>query len=122
MAKKMKPQQWQRVIPIQLSLADHRQLYPEGDRAGGLCVGSRTYEAGALPGIHHGTVDQESLLAAENRILRDQLRGRLRLSDGERGTLGEIGPPTGSQGACCGWALRCFSRPRSWSSRYDARS
>src|ERR1700704_5988426 len=43
-----------------------------------------------------GTVDQELLrrnehLAAENRILRGQLNGRLRLSDAERATLGEIG-------------------------------
>ena len=43
-----------------------------------------------------GTVDQELLLrneyrAAENRILRGQLKGRLRFSDAERATLGEIG-------------------------------
>jgi transposase InsO family protein len=43
-----------------------------------------------------GTVDQQLLLrneylVAENRILRDQLKGRLRLSDTERATLGEIG-------------------------------
>jgi putative transposase len=43
-----------------------------------------------------GTVDQELLLrneylAAENRILKAQLQGRLTLSDAERGTLGEIG-------------------------------
>jgi putative transposase len=43
-----------------------------------------------------GTVDQELLarneyLAAENRILKAQLSGRLKLTDGERGTLGEIG-------------------------------
>jgi putative transposase len=43
-----------------------------------------------------GTVDQELLLrneylAAENRILKAQLRGRLTLSDAERMTLGEIG-------------------------------
>jgi putative transposase len=43
-----------------------------------------------------GTVDQELLLrneylAAENRILKAQLQGRLRLSDAERMTLGEIG-------------------------------
>jgi putative transposase len=43
-----------------------------------------------------GTVDQELLLrneylAAENRILKAQLQGRLRLSDVERMTLGEIG-------------------------------
>src|ERR1700704_39557 len=43
-----------------------------------------------------GTVDQELLarneyLAAENRILKMQLNGRLKLSDTERGVLGEIG-------------------------------
>ena len=42
-----------------------------------------------------GTVNQELLLrneylAAENRILRGQIRGRLRLSDGEKMTLAEI--------------------------------
>ena len=43
-----------------------------------------------------GTVDQELLarneyLAVENRILRAQLKGGLKLSDAERATLGEIG-------------------------------
>ena len=43
-----------------------------------------------------GTVDQELLaqneyLATENRILKAQLNGRLKLSDAERATLGEIG-------------------------------
>src|SRR6202023_1259207 len=43
-----------------------------------------------------GTVDRELLarneyLAAENRILKVQLNGRLKLSDAERATLGEIG-------------------------------
>ena len=43
-----------------------------------------------------GTVDQELLawneyLAAENRILQAQLKGRLNLSHAERATLGEIG-------------------------------
>ena len=43
-----------------------------------------------------GGVDQELLarneyLAVENRILRAQLKGRLKLSDAERATLGEIG-------------------------------
>src|SRR6516162_6176492 len=43
-----------------------------------------------------GTVDQELLarneyLAAENRILKSQLNGRLRLSDAERARLGKIG-------------------------------
>ena len=43
-----------------------------------------------------GTVDQELLArneysAAENRILKAQLKGRLMLSDADRATLGEIG-------------------------------
>src|SRR5712671_2395887 len=43
-----------------------------------------------------GTVDQELLarieyLAAENQILKAQLKGRLKLSDAERALLGEIG-------------------------------
>jgi putative transposase len=43
-----------------------------------------------------GTVDQELLLrneylATENRILKAQLKGRLRLSNAEQATLGEIG-------------------------------
>src|SRR4029079_14398140 len=43
-----------------------------------------------------GSVDQELLakaeyLAAENRILKSQLKGRLKFSDAERATLAEIG-------------------------------
>jgi len=43
-----------------------------------------------------GTVDRELLLrneylVAENRILKSQLKGRLKLSDVERTKLGEIG-------------------------------
>jgi putative transposase len=43
-----------------------------------------------------GTVDQELLarneyLATENRILKSQLNGRLKLSDAERAMLGKIG-------------------------------
>ncbi len=43
-----------------------------------------------------GTVDQGLLarneyLAAENLILKTQLKGRLKLSDAERATLGKIG-------------------------------
>src|ERR1051326_9630997 len=49
-----------------------------------------------------GTVDQELLLrneylVTENRILRDQLKGRVRLSDGERMALAEIGQKLGKQ-------------------------
>ncbi len=49
-----------------------------------------------------GTVAQELLLrneylVTENRILRDQLKERVRLSDGERKTLAEIGQKLGKQ-------------------------
>ena len=49
-----------------------------------------------------GTVDQELLLrneylVTENRILRNQLKGRLRLTDGERTTLAEIGKRLGKK-------------------------
>ncbi len=49
-----------------------------------------------------GTVDQELLvrneyLVTENRILRNQLKGRVRLRDGERKALAEIGQKLGKQ-------------------------
>jgi putative transposase len=49
-----------------------------------------------------GTVDQELLLrneylAAENRILRAQIKGRLRLSDAEKATLAEIAHGLGAK-------------------------
>jgi transposase InsO family protein len=49
-----------------------------------------------------GTVDQEQLwrneyLVTENGILRHQIKGRVRLSDGERETLAEIGQKLGKQ-------------------------
>jgi putative transposase len=49
-----------------------------------------------------GTVDQELLLrneylVTENRILRNQIQGRLRLSTGERKALAEIGQKLGKQ-------------------------
>ena len=49
-----------------------------------------------------GTVDQELLLrnaylVTENRILRNQIKGRLRLSDGERTALADLGQKLGKQ-------------------------
>ncbi len=49
-----------------------------------------------------GSVDQALLLrieylVTENRILRNQIKGRVRLSDGERKTLAEIGKKLGKQ-------------------------
>jgi putative transposase len=47
-----------------------------------------------------GSVDQELLLrneylVTENRLLRNQIQGRVRLTDGERKTLAEIGKRLG---------------------------
>ena len=49
-----------------------------------------------------GTVDQELLLrneylVTENRILRNQITGRMRLTDGERKMLADIGYKLGKQ-------------------------
>ena len=49
-----------------------------------------------------GSVDQELLLRneyliTENRLLRKQIPGRVRLSDGERKSLAEIGKQLGKQ-------------------------
>ncbi len=49
-----------------------------------------------------GSVDEELLLrneylVAENRILRDQIKGRIQLSDAERQTLAEIGKKLGKR-------------------------
>src|SRR2546430_6381862 len=49
-----------------------------------------------------GTVDQELLvrneyLVTENRILRNQITGRVRLSDGERKMLADIGQKLGKK-------------------------
>jgi len=49
-----------------------------------------------------GTVDQELLLrneylVTENRILRNQLKGRLRLSNGERNALADLSQKLGKQ-------------------------
>src|SRR5215510_15914610 len=49
-----------------------------------------------------GSVDQELLLrneylVTENRLLRTQIKGRIRLSDGERKTLATIGKQLGKQ-------------------------
>jgi len=58
----------------------------------------------SLPNLAHitGTVDQELLLrneylVTENRILRNQLKGRLRLSNGERNALADLSQKLGKQ-------------------------
>jgi hypothetical protein len=56
-----------------------------------------------LAGIHHrdgrsGTAVRNEYLVTENRILRHQIKGRVRLSDGERATLADIGHKLGKRG------------------------
>src|SRR5215208_4194746 len=63
----------------------------------------KSYEATRLLAYVSGRVNQELLLqveylAAENRILRAHAPARLRLSDGERANLAEIGKRLGRKG------------------------
>jgi hypothetical protein len=65
--------------------------------------GGRTYWARILAFVT-GMMDQELLarnqyLAAESRILKVQANGRLKLTDAERATLGEIGHRLGRKRA-----------------------
>ena len=60
-----------------------------------------------------GSINQELLLrneylAAENRILKSQIRGRLRLSDGERVTLAGIAKRLGRKAL---QEVACIARP-----------
>src|SRR2546428_7667350 len=64
--------------------------------------GGETMDWNHLLAYITGTVDQALLLrneylVTENRILRNQLTGRVRLSDGERRALAEIGYKLGKQ-------------------------
>jgi putative transposase len=66
-----------------------------------------------------GTVDQELLLrneylVTENRILRNQIAGRVRLTDGERKTLAEIGQKLGKQALA---EVAEFIPIKSWAAR-----
>ena len=58
-----------------------------------------------------GTVDQELLvrneyLAAENRILKAQVKGRLLLSEADKATLAEIAHRLAGRGASSGFSAR----------------
>src|SRR5659263_399988 len=89
MAKKLKLQESRVVISSERSLAAHRRLrffersvVPIVDRRAN---GGRRMEWARIMAYITGTVDQELLLrneylAAENRILRGQLKGRLKFS------------------------------------------
>src|SRR5215831_2012203 len=64
--------------------------------------GARRMDWKTLLAYITGTVDQELLLrneylVTENRILRNQIKGRVRLHDGERKALAVIGQKLGKQ-------------------------
>src|SRR5215467_12984292 len=64
--------------------------------------GNRRMDWKVLLAYITGSVDQALLLrieylVTENRILRNQIKGRVRLSDGERKTLADIGKKLGKQ-------------------------
>jgi hypothetical protein len=91
----------------QLSLSGVNSLVPydsEGAKgpavAGRLAKRGGPYEMGPHPTHIAGSADQELLLrneclVAEDRILKAQLQGRLRLSEVQRARLAEIAPSTG---------------------------
>ena len=99
-AKKLKLQERRAVIPSRRSLAACRPLHFFEAINGALCGSADKWgglmEWARILAYITGTVDHELLLrneylAAENRILRGQLKRRLKLSDAERAKLGEIG-------------------------------
>src|ERR1035437_7555441 len=99
-AKKLKLQERRAVIPSRRSLAACRPLHffwgDQGRPRGLAGTQGGLMEWARILAYITGTVDQELLLrngylAAENRVLRGQLKGRLKLSDAERAKLGEIG-------------------------------
>ena len=68
----------------------------EGAHRGSVGGGGEHYGLGTYPGLHHwdrgpGIAFARRIPGCRNRILKAQLQGRLRLSDAERMTLGEIG-------------------------------
>jgi hypothetical protein len=69
----------------------------------------------ALLAYMAGAVDQElrwrnASLATENRILRHQIHGRVRLSDGARNTLAEIGKQLRKQALAAVATIRAWHR------------
>jgi hypothetical protein len=99
-SKNSKPTRWQSLRPchglhfglppVHLIMHTRRQWRAEQTE------GDRRMDWKTLLAYITGTVDQELLLrneylVTENCILRNQLKGRIRLSDGERKTLAVIG-------------------------------
>jgi hypothetical protein len=58
--------------------------------------------------INQGLLLRNEYLVAENRILKSQIQGRLRLSDGERATLAEIAKRLGRKAL---QEIACIAKP-----------
>src|ERR1700724_792170 len=71
-----------------------------------------------------GSINQELLLrneylAAENHVLKSQIKGRLRLSDGERATLAGIAKRLGRKAL---QEIACIAKPDTIRARYRTAS
>ena len=58
--------------------------------------------------VNQGLLLRNEYLVAENRILRSQIKGRLRLSEGERATLAEIAKRLGRKAL---QEIACIAKP-----------
>jgi hypothetical protein len=60
-------------------------------------MGWKTFQACNTRSVDAEILLRNEYLVTENRILRQQITGRVRLSDGERATLAEVGKRLGKQ-------------------------
>src|SRR5919198_171490 len=86
---------------LRLAYCPHHHAYSRQEWADQM-AGDRCMDWKTLLAYITGTVDQELLvrneyLVTENRILRQQIKGRIHLSDGERKRLAAIGKKLGKQ-------------------------
>ena len=58
--------------------------------------------------VNQGLLLRNEYLVAENRILKSQIKGRLRLADGERATLAEIAKRLGRKAL---QEIACIAKP-----------
>jgi putative transposase len=60
-------------------------------------MGWKTFQAYITGSVDAEILQRNEYLVTENRLLRQQITGRVRLSDGERATLAEVGKRLGKQ-------------------------
>jgi hypothetical protein len=69
----------------------------DGKRCGGEAMDWKTLLAYVTGSVDQHLLLRNEYLVTENRLLRHQIKGRVRLSDGERKVLAEIGQKLGKQ-------------------------